>query len=71
MKDHLMQIVADKAGEERRNLARERLGELDWTQLTEDVHPFLEHPSDWDQLRPDLIDDLLARRQSAVTTRPF
>lgn len=45
-------------------MARERLAKLDWAQLTEDIHPFLQRPSDWDQLTPDLVDDLLARRQA-------
>jgi len=44
--------------------ARERLAGLDWAQLTDDVYPFLQRPSDWDQLSPDLIGDLLARRRS-------
>lgn len=43
-----------------RDAVRERLRGLNWGDLTRDVLPFLERPSDWGQLEPDLVDRLLA-----------
>jgi predicted nucleotidyltransferase component of viral defense system len=42
---------------------QKRLKEHDWQQLEQDVRPFLERPGDWEQLKPELVDRLLADRQ--------
>jgi len=53
-------LFSGQTATEWRSLIMQKLHTLDWTAVTRDVQPFLEHPGDIHQMSKPLLEQLLA-----------